>query len=46
MRCYEFKELPVEDQTEEICLKAVKQHRYALLYVKEQTEKICLEAVK
>jgi hypothetical protein len=36
----------VKDQTEEICLEAVKQNGYALQYVKEQTEAICLEAVK
>jgi hypothetical protein len=36
----------VKEQTEEICLEAVKQDKNALKYVKEQTEKICLEAIK
>jgi hypothetical protein len=30
----------------EICLEAVKQNGFALLYVREQTIEICLEAVK
>ncbi len=36
----------IKDQTEEICLAAVKQDGYALYYVKNQTEKICLAAIK
>jgi hypothetical protein len=36
----------VTDQTEAICLEAVKQDGYALQYVTDQTEAICLEAVK
>ena len=36
----------VREQTEEICLEAVKKDGYALRYVNEQTEEICLEAVK
>ena len=36
----------VKNQTERICLVAVRQNRYALQYVKNQTEQICLEAVK
>lgn len=36
----------IEEQTEEICLIAVKQDGLALEYVKEQTEEICLEAVR
>ena len=35
----------VENQTEEICLVAVKAWGYDLQYVKDQTEEICLEAV-
>jgi len=36
----------INNQTEKICLEAVKQNGSALQYVKNQTEKICLEAVK
>jgi hypothetical protein len=36
----------VKEQTEEICLEAVKQDGAALKYVIEQTEEMCLEAVK
>ena len=36
----------VKEQTQEICLAAVKQNGYALQYVKEQTPDICLAAVK
>ena len=36
----------VKEQTEEICLSAVKNNGYALQYVKEQTGEICLSAVK
>jgi hypothetical protein len=36
----------VKEQTEAVCLEAVKQNGYALRYVKEQTEAVCLEAVK
>jgi hypothetical protein len=35
-----------EEQTEEICLEAVKHNGLLLRYVKEQTKEICLEAVK
>ena len=40
--CY----IPTENQTERICLEAVKRKGYMLEYVKNQTEEICLEAVK
>ena len=36
----------IDNQTLEICLEAVKQNVYELLFVKEQTPEICLEAVK
>lgn len=36
----------VIDQTEELCLFAVRRNGYVLQYVKEQNESICLEAVK
>jgi hypothetical protein len=36
----------IENQTDEICLKAVKQNGFALRYVNNKTDKICLEAVK
>ena len=36
----------ITDQTEEICIEAVKNNPEALKYVNFQTEKICLEAVK
>jgi len=36
----------VKDQTEAICLEAVKEDGDSLMYVKDQTEAICLEAVK
>ena len=36
----------VKEQTDEVCLKVVKQNSWALLYVKKQTEAICIEAVK
>ena len=36
----------IENQYEEVCLEAVKQHGGALVYVKKQTSEICLEAVK
>ena len=36
----------VKEQTQELCLEAVKQNGCALNYVKEQTDDICLEAVK
>ena len=36
----------VKEQTEAICIEAVKQTGLALQYVKEQTEEICIEAVK
>jgi hypothetical protein len=36
----------VKDQTEAICIEAVKQNGYSLRYVKEQTPEICIEAVK
>ena len=36
----------IENQTEEMCLEAVKQNGYALEYVENQTEEICFEAVK
>jgi hypothetical protein len=36
----------IEEQTEEMCLEAVKQEGLSLQYVKEQTPKICIAAVK
>lgn len=36
----------IENQTKDICLAAVKQNGYALIYVKNQTEEICLAAVQ
>jgi len=36
----------IDNQTPEICLEAIKQNEYELLFVKEQTHEICLEAVK
>jgi len=36
----------VKNQTDEICLEAVKQYGWALQFVKKQTDEICLEAVK
>jgi Domain of unknown function (DUF4116) len=37
---------PNVNQTEEMCMEAVKQYGCALEYVKNQTEKICMRAVK
>ena len=36
----------VNEQTEKLCLKVVKQNSYALRFVKNQTENICINAVK
>ena len=36
----------VKEQTQELCLEAVKQNGYALQFVKIHTDEICLEAVK
>ena len=36
----------IHNQTEEICLEAVKQNGGALYFVKNQTEEMCIEAVK
>ena len=36
----------INNQTEEICLAAVKQNGYALEFIKNQTEEICLAAIK
>jgi hypothetical protein len=36
----------IENQTEAICLAAVKKYGYALGHVKNQTEAICIAAVK
>ena len=43
-----LKDVPRARRTEEICLEAVRQDGYALLYVPNsvQTEEICLESVK
>ena len=38
--------MDANEQTEAICLEAVKQDGLALYYVNNQTEAICLEAVK
>lgn len=35
-----------KNQTEELCLEAIKYNYKALEYVKEQTEYLCLEAIK
>jgi len=36
----------IDNQTPKICMEAVKQNEYELLFVKEQTPEICLVAVK
>ncbi|MDI3074850.1 hypothetical protein QJL41_09940 [Clostridioides difficile] len=36
----------IDNQTDELCLKAVKGNGVALRYVKKQTEEICIEAVR
>ena len=36
----------LKKQTDEICLEAVKQNGYALIYVENQTDEIFLEAVR
>jgi hypothetical protein len=36
----------VHNQTEELCLEAVKEDGYALNYVHNQTKELCLAAVK
>jgi alanine racemase len=36
----------VKDQSEAVCLEAVKKNGDALMYVKDQSEAVCLEAVK
>jgi|GEM_PF-5120762 len=36
----------IDNQNSEICLEAVKQNEYELLFIKEQTPEICLAAVK
>lgn len=46
VRMNPFRIKDIEDQTEEICLAAVKRDGYALEFVKEQTEEICIEAVR
>lgn len=38
--------MEIENQYEEVCLKAVKKHGGALQYVKNPTENICIEAIK
>lgn len=43
---YYLKYIDKNNQTERICLAAVKQYSFSLKFVKNQTEKICLEAVK
>ena len=35
-----------KNQTEKLCIEAVKQNGHVLFYVRNQTEKICIEAVK
>lgn len=46
MNLTDFRNLPVEEQTEAICLEAVKAYGYALRHVKKQTPEICLAAVQ
>ena len=41
-----LKQIPIHEQTEDICLAAVKENGWALEYVHHQTPEICLEAVK
>jgi hypothetical protein len=36
----------MQEQTEQICLEAVRRNGNALQFVKNQTEQICLEAVE
>ena len=42
----DFKNLPLEEQTEEICIAAVSKYAEAIQYVEKQTEEICLIAVQ
>ena len=39
-----LKDIPEEEQTEEICIAAIEQNIQAFSYVKKQTVNICLEA--
>lgn len=41
-----LEDVPAEDQTEEICLRAVELFPWDLKFVANQTDKICLEAVE
>lgn len=41
-----IKNIPVEEQTEELCIEAVRNNPMALQYIHNQTEDICLEAIK
>ncbi len=41
-----YLKLITKNQTEKICLEAVKNNGSVLVYVNEQTPQICLEAVK
>ena len=43
---YYLQHIPAKDQTEAICLEAVKQNGFALEFVEKQTEEICLEAIR
>lgn len=41
----DIREIPTDEQTEDLCLIAVRQTPHALQYVYHQTEKICLAAI-
>lgn len=41
----DIREIPTDEQTEDLCLIAVKQTPHALQYVYHQTEKICMAAI-
>ena len=41
-----LKSIPLEYQTEELCMEAVKQNEVALAFIENQTPEMCLESVK
>ena len=44
---YDYRELKnIENQTDGMCILAIRQNYKALEYVKNQTEELCLEAIK
>ena len=40
-----FRIFYIKDQTEDLCLAAIKQNSYAIAYIRNLTPKICLQAV-